>query len=188
MVSVQHGKIRIPSNKPVMIFSIMKYKRILTVQKLASFEIDTETDIESCFFYLSDMDHFNSWFPEVINIVGKNKEPIGVGKQYIETVKIPLIGFKKITLTVQNYEKYALFATEGDLPTLLPRMEISLSNIGNGKTRINWVFYSRNSSKLFKLAAPIFKSVMNKRARVAAVTLKNILASHRYSGELEPVS
>jgi len=148
------------------------------MQKLASFEIDTKTDIESCFFYLSDMNNFNNWFPEVIKIVGKNKEPIGVGKQYIETVKIPLIGFKKITLTVQNYEKYSLFSTEGDLSPLLPSMEICLSNIGSGKTKIIWVFYSRNSSTLFKLVAPIFKRVMKKRARTASEKLKTILASN----------
>ena len=147
------------------------------MQKLASFEIDTKTDIELCFFYLSDMNNFNYWFPEVIKIVGKNKEPIGVGKQYIETVKIPLIGFKKITLTVQNYEEYSLFSTEGDLSPLLPRMEIFLSDIGDAKTKINWVFYSRNSSCFFKLVAPIFKRVMNKRARIASVKLKTILAS-----------
>jgi len=158
------------------------------VQKLASFEIDTNIDKESCFFYLSNMDNFDNWFPEVIKIVGKNKEAIGVGKQYIETVKIPLIGFKEITLTIQSYEKYSLFATEGDLSPLLPRMEVRISNNGNGKTKINWVFYSRNSSKLFNLVAPIFKSVMNKRARIASVKLETILASHRYSSELEQVS
>ena len=157
------------------------------MQKLASFEINTETDIKSCFFYLSDMGNFTNWFPEVINIVSKNKEPIGVGKQYIETVKLPLIGLKKITLTVKNYEEYVLFSTEGNSSPLLPRMEICLSDIG-GKTKINWVFYSRNSSKLFKFAAPILKSVMNKRAGIAAVKLKTILASYRYSGELEPAS
>jgi len=155
------------------------------VQKLASFEIDTGTDIESCFLYLSDMSNFNNWFPEVIEIVGKNKEPIGVGKQYIETVKIPLIGFKKIMLTVQHYEKYSLFSTEGNLSPLLPCMEIRLSNIGNGKTKINWVFYSRNSSWLFKLVAPVFKRVMNKRASVASVKLKTILGSYCSSAELE---
>jgi len=158
------------------------------VQKLASFEIVTKTDIESCFFYLSDMDNFNSWFPEVIKIVGKNIEPMGVGKQYIETVKIPLIGFKNITLTVQSYEQYSFFATEGDLSPLLPRMEISLLKLGSGNTKINWVFYSRNSSKLFKLAAPILKSVMNKRARIASDKLETILAYNYYRGELTPVS
>lgn len=148
------------------------------MEKLASFEIDTSVDKEECFLYLSNMDNFGNWFPEVVEIAGKNKASIGVGKQYIETVKIPLIGYKKITLTVKNYEQYSLFSTEGNLAPLLPRMEILVSNCSNGKTKINWAFYSRNSSKLFKLFIPLFRYVMTKRASIASAKLKAVLASN----------
>ena len=158
------------------------------MEKLASFEIDTNINKEECFIYLSNMDNFENWFPEVVEIVSKNKEPIGVGKQYLETVKIPLIGSKKITLTVKNFEQYSQFSTEGNLAPLLPRMEIFVSNNSNGKTKINWAFYSRNSSKLFKLFVPLFRYVMTKRAKIAAVKLKVVLASIRHGGALEQAS
>jgi hypothetical protein len=158
------------------------------VEKLASFEIDTSVDREKCFLYLSNMDNFHNWFPEVVKIVSKDKEPIGIGKQYLETVKIPLIGYKKITLTVKNFEQYSRFSTEGDLAPLLPRMEVCVSNSSNGQTKINWVFYSRNSSKLFKLFAPLFRYVMTKRASIASVKLKSILISIGTVAGLEQTS
>jgi len=158
------------------------------LEKIASFEIDTSINKEECFLYLSNMDNFDNWFPEVVEIVSKNKGPIGVGKQYLETVKIPLIGYKKITLTVKNFEQYSQFSTEGNLAPLLPRMEISLSNSSNGKTNINWAFYSRNSSKLFKLFVPLFRYVMTKRAKIASVKLKVALASISHGVDLEQVS
>jgi len=96
---------------------------------------------------------------------------------HIETVKIPLIGYKKITLTVKDFEQYSQFSTEGNLAPLLPRMEIRISNNGNGKTKINWAFYSRNSSKVFKFIAPLFRYVMGKRANTASIKLKTVLAS-----------
>jgi len=158
------------------------------LEKLASFEIDTDISQEECFIYLSNMDNFDNWFPEVIEIVSKNKEPIDVGKQYLETVKMPLIGYKKITLTVKDFELYSQFSTEGDFAPLLPRMDIYVSNNDNGKTKINWAFYSRNSSKLFKLFVPLFRYVMTKRSNIAAVKLKAVLASNSYGGTLEQIS
>lgn len=134
------------------------------------------------------MENFINWFPEVIEIVSTNKEPIGVGKQYLETVKIPLMGYKKITLTVKNFDQYSQFSTEGNLAPLLPRMEILVSNSRDGKTKINWAFYSRNSNKLFKLFVPLFRYVMTKRANVASVKLKVVLASVSHGGLLEQAS
>ena len=147
------------------------------MEKIASFEIDTITDREKCFHYVSNMDNFANWFPGVIAIVSENQEPIGVGKQYIETVKIPLVGLREITLTVTDFEQYSRFSTEGSMAPLLPRMEIFLSSGTDGKTKIDWAFYSRNSSLFFKMVAPLFRSVMDKRAKTASINLKEILAS-----------
>lgn len=147
------------------------------MEKLASFEINTNTSQEESFLYVSNMDNFADWFPEVVEIVSKNKDPIRVGKQYLETVKMPLIGDKKATLTVKDYELDSRFSTEGDFSPLLPRMEICVSADSNGKTRINWAFYSRNSSKIFKLFVPLLRYVMSKRANIAAVKLRSVLES-----------
>lgn len=147
------------------------------MEKIASFEIETSANREDCFKYLSNMENFGSWFPGVLAIVGKNKDSISVGKQYIEAVKVPLVGEKKVTLTVKEYDADSRFSTEGSMALLLPRMEIFVSNSSKDQVKITWSFYSRNSNGYFKIIAPLFRAVMGKRAKNASENLKAVLAS-----------
>ena len=128
--------------------------------KLASFTLLTETAIEPSFHYLSDMTNFGDWFPEVIRIVEKDSAEIGVGKTWLEDVKVPGKGIQPVAVRVVDYEPTTFFATEGDLNGIQPRMEIRLSIAPSGRTKINWSFYSRNTSWTFRLLAPLLRSVI----------------------------
>jgi hypothetical protein len=57
-----------------------------------------DTDV---FNYVSNMENFGAWFPEVISITSDSEGPHGiVGKKYLETVNIPLAGLKQISISV----------------------------------------------------------------------------------------
>ncbi|PCK04932.1 MAG: polyketide cyclase [Alteromonadaceae bacterium] len=145
--------------------------------QLASFSINTTASIDGCFHYLSNMKNFGNWFPEVIKIVEANRDEIGLGKQYVETVKVPGRGLNQMTLTVKEHETPSKFATEGDFKPLRPRMQIKISENSDQTTRIDWSFYSRNEGKLFGVVMPLFKYVMGKRAKIASFELEKVLAS-----------
>lgn len=133
--------------------------------KLASFTLLTETAMESSFNYLSDMTNFGAWFPEVIRIVEKDSAEIGVGKTWLEDVKVPGKGIQPVAVSVADYQPSTFFATEGDLDGIQPRMEIRLSIAPSGRTKIDWAFYSRNTNWTFRLLSPLLRTVMGKRAR-----------------------
>lgn len=126
------------------------------------------------FNYVSNMENFGAWFPSVISIVSNNEEPHGViGKKYLETVKIPFAGLKKIPISVVDSKQDAFFVTEGDFSPLFPRMEIEIKRIDNASSAMSWRMYSRNNSRMAKmLLLPLAKSVMQKRANVGIKRLK----------------
>ncbi|WP_157954292.1 SRPBCC family protein [Saccharospirillum mangrovi] len=141
--------------------------------KLASFTLVTETAIEPSFLYLSDMTNFGDWFPEVIRIVEQEPGDIGLGKIWLEDVKVPGKGIQPVAVTVVDYRPTQFFATEGNLDGIQPRMEIQLSQAPSGRTKIEWTFYSRNTRWTLRLLAPLLRSVMGKRARKGQ---RNLLA------------
>jgi hypothetical protein len=147
------------------------------VIKLASFTLLTETAIEPSFNYLSDMTNFGAWFPEVIRIVEKDSAEIGIGKTWLEDVKVPGKGIQPVAVSVADYQPSTFFATEGDLDGIQPRMEIRLSIAPSGRTKIDWAFYSRNSRWSFRLLAPLLRAVMGKRARQGQRALSAKLAT-----------
>jgi hypothetical protein len=70
------------------------------------------------------VENFGEWFPGVVTIASSNALKHGQpGKQYLETVLVPLRGTRKITLEVREGE---FFAIEGRFPPLMPRMEMEL--------------------------------------------------------------
>lgn len=151
--------------------------------KLASFTLLTETPIEPSFNYLSDMTNFGDWFPEVIRIVEKDSAEIGPGKTWLEDVKVPGKGIQPVSVSVVDYEPAHIFTTEGDLDGIQPRMEIRLSIAPSGRTKIDWAFYSRNNRWIFRLLAPLLRSVMGKRSRQAQRQLQYKLTAMRASAD-----
>ena len=124
--------------------------------------------------YVSNMENFGAWFPEVISIMSDSEGPHGVvGKKYLETVKIPLAGLKKIPISVVDSKQGEFFVTEGEFSPLFPRMEIEVRRIDSNSSGMSWRMYSRNNNRMVKmLLLPLAKSVMQKRAEVGIRRLK----------------
>jgi len=146
------------------------------MQQLVSESILINREAEEVFDYLSNMENFKSWFQGVVAIESQDETSHGqVGKVYLETVKVPLRGERKIQLLVVESVRPHKFVTEGMFPPLLPRMEVLIEAQGKSSA-VQWSMYSRSESWLFKLLVlPFAKSVISKRAKQSLGVLKSKL-------------
>lgn len=130
--------------------------------------------VEAAYRYAANLEHFGEWFPGVIAIESANGlDPATPGKEYLETVSIPLRGHRKVKITVRQAEPGRLLVTEGALAPLLPRMEIVFERSGAAACRITWRMFSRSDSPLARLAlVPLARGIMRKRAAVGVARLK----------------
>jgi hypothetical protein len=126
------------------------------------------------FAYVSNMENFGEWFPGVISIKSSNALDHGQpGKQYLETVLVPLRGTQQITLEVREAREGQFFATEGRFPPLLPRMEIELRGADAGSCELRWRMFSRSDNAIVKYTLlPLAKRLMAKRAALGLAALK----------------
>lgn len=133
--------------------------------------------VHEVFAYLADMENFAAWFPGVTAISEADDLPLHtVGKEYLETVRIPLRGKRRIRLKVKELSEDHRFVTEGKLPPIMPRMEIDFCKESAGATTILWRMYSRNNSLLFRVIfLPLVRKVMQPRAVLGMQRLKKIL-------------
>ena len=144
---------------------------------IAEHTIDIGCPVDAAYRYASNLEHFGEWFPGVIAIESANGLAIAEpGKEYLETVAIPLRGTRKVKLTVKEAEHNKLFVTEGTLAPLLPRMEILFQSSGIRSCQVTWRMYSRNEGMLagFTLI-PLARGIMRKRAAMGVARLKERL-------------
>lgn len=129
------------------------------------------------FAYVANMERFAEWFPGVVLIESADDLDHGKeGKEYLETVSIPLRGTRKIELCVREVRVNQFFATEGKLSPLMPRMEISLSAIKNDACELTWRMFSRNDKLIVRYALlPLARHVIDKRAETGVTSLKKRL-------------
>ncbi|HEY1016070.1 MAG TPA: SRPBCC family protein [Herpetosiphonaceae bacterium] len=132
---------------------------------------------EVAYRFACDLERFGTWFPGVIAIAAANDlPPLAVGKQYRETVAIPLRGTRKVTITVTEVALNQRFVTEGTLAPLLPQMEIDVRATGPGSCEVSWRMRSRSASRLVRwLLVPLARRVMQQRAAVGLAALKHTL-------------
>ena len=144
---------------------------------LAEATIKINKPVSVVFDYVSNMENFSEWFPGVISIESENEYLHGqIGKEYLERVKIPLRGVRKIKLTVKEASINRKFVTQGAFAPLLPRMEISLTEDSHATSVVNWRLYSRNNNFIAKLILlPLVSIVMRKRAAKGVGILKVVL-------------
>jgi hypothetical protein len=149
------------------------------VSLLAEQTVAISCPVDVAYRFTCNLERFGAWFPGVIAIESANHLPhLEVGKQYLETVSIPLRGTRKVGITVKEVEPNRRFVTEGTLVPLLPRMEIDFRATGPGACEVSWRMRSRNNRWLARwLMAPLARRVMQKRAAVGMTTLKRTLES-----------
>jgi Polyketide cyclase / dehydrase and lipid transport len=147
------------------------------MQLLAEETAEISCTVEAAYGLVSNLERFGEWFPGVVAIESANRlEHAAVGKQYLETVSIPLRGTRKVGITVKEAEANRLLVTEGTLPPLMPRMEILFRSLGPGSCRVTWRMLSRNDGWLARATiVPLARSVVRKRAAVGLARLKKTL-------------
>jgi hypothetical protein len=146
---------------------------------LAEKTVHIQQNALDVFAYVSNMENFGDWFPGVISIESSNALDHGQpGKQYLETVLVPLRGRRQITLEVREVREGHFFATEGRLPPLMPRMEIELRGVAAGSCDLTWRMFSRSDNAIVKYALlPLAKRLMEKRAALGVAALKKHMES-----------
>lgn len=147
---------------------------LLTEQK-----ISIHKPIQHVFAFISNMENFKLWFPEVIEIVSQNDLAHGTtGKTYLELVNLPPQGQQKLKIEVKKVEVPKLYVTESEYEPLLPRMTIRLKQENESYTNVNWKMESRNKDDLFIInVLPDFKIILNNRAINGLKKLKEVLES-----------
>lgn len=126
------------------------------------------------FAYVSNLENFEEWFPGVISIESSNALEHGhIGKQYRETVLIPLRGTRQITLEVREVREGHFLATESRFPPLMPRMEMELRETGEGSCELTWRMFSRTNNGILKYTLiPLAKRIIRRRAVLGVAALK----------------
>ena len=132
---------------------------------------------DKAYSLISNMEHFGEWFPEVVSVTSKNDLAHGeVGKEYLETITIPVLGTRTVEVTVREAVTNKRFYTEGVFLPWMPSMEMKISAMGSDEISFTWGMYSRSSSWIVNLMLiPIAKRTMQKRADIAVVQLKALL-------------
>lgn len=144
---------------------------------LAKTETRIATAASRAYQLLINMERFGEWFPEVTSIKSVDDMAHGkVGKEYLETVTLPVLGQRKIRLCVAEAIKNQRFVTEGNLVPILPRMDIFIAELSDGEILVKWSMFSRSPNKLVQiLLLPSVKRVLQQRADIASVRLKQLL-------------
>lgn len=141
---------------------------------LASSVVTVACSSARAFGYAADLENFGDWFPGVIAVVAHDELPVATpGKQYAETVAVPLRGRRAVGISVVEADSPRRLVTEGNLPLLLPRMEIEVLDIGESSCEVRWRMYSRNETAVPRLAVlPLARWLMGRRAIAGLRNLK----------------
>ncbi len=147
------------------------------MQLLAEHAVEIACPVDVSFNFACNLDRFGEWFPGVVAIKSANDlEHAVLGKRYLETVSIPLRGKRQVGITVTEAEPNRLLVTEGELPALMPRMEIRFQAINAGSCHVTWRMFSRNTSLIARtVVVPLARGVMRKRAAIGMARLKRRL-------------
>jgi hypothetical protein len=141
---------------------------------LAEQSVAIGCDVRTAFDYISNMENFGQWFPGVRSIVSADSlQPIEPGKEYVEVVATPTGEERQILVRVRQIEPDRLFATEGDYPPLLPRMEMHLRAERADACVITWRMLSRNDAPEAQIPwLPIARQTIQQRADLGVAQLK----------------
>ncbi len=144
---------------------------------IAENSVEINSNINNIYAYISNMENYAKWFPDVIAIKSENSQNHGtIGKKYLETIKIPLKGENEYSIEVKESRKNEKFVTECEMQPLLPRMIWDFTEISQEVSQVNWKIESRSKKLLFKLVfLPLIRSDVSKKAQQGILNLKQIL-------------
>lgn len=138
---------------------------------------------QAVFDYTANLEHFGEWFPGVLQMTAIDGLAFdAVGKQYRETIAVPLRGQRSVLVQVVQAAAPSRIVTEGSLALVLPRMEMTFRDEGADTCEVEWRMFSRSMSSLARWTIlPLVRHLMNQRAQVAMRRLKRRLEAERLS-------
>lgn len=159
---------------------------------LAATCVTVDCSRAKAFDYAANLENFADWFPGVINIAARDElSTATTGKEYLETVLVPLRGERSVLIRVVDARAPRRLITEGDLPLLLPRMEIEFGENAPRTCTIHWRMLSRNKSTLLRWTVlPAARVIMRRRARLGLRNLQRLLeggTSTAHAASCDPV-
>lgn len=126
------------------------------------------------FDYAADLENFARWFPGVVIITANDQLPLSTpGKQYTETVSVPLRGVRPVTIRVIEATAPDRIVTHGDMRPVSPRMEMEFVQTGQNVCEVHWRMMSRNENRFAACTVlPVASWVMRRRAKLGLQNLK----------------
>ena len=146
--------------------------------RLAHQSIEIAVPVEQVFDYAIDLKNFPDWFPGATSVQAVDGSPVGrPGKQYRESVRLPSGRQQQVTICLKQAVRPQRFVTEGDLPWLLPRMDLEFLAVGPQSTRLMWTMSTRRRGIALILVLPLLRIVLDARGRSGLRRLKALLES-----------
>jgi len=144
---------------------------------LADTTVDIACPPQRAFDFAANLENFPHWFPGALSITSENALPFNtVGKQYRETVVLPLRGQRSVHIRVIEVAAPARLVTEGSMALLLPRMEMAFDPHGPDACRLRWRMWSRQTAALPRWTVlPLARITMSRRAAAGLRRLRHLL-------------
>ncbi|MBI3198259.1 MAG: SRPBCC family protein [Rhodospirillales bacterium] len=139
--------------------------------------ISINCSISKVFEFISDHENYIRWYPGVMAVTSTDDLPPGtVGKVYNEILRLPSGRRRSFDIQVVESREPGLFATEGTLAPIHPRMEVRLTAKSGNETALNLRFFSRNQSAIGRLLiGTLGPRTIRPQTQSALLKLKSIL-------------
>lgn len=137
--------------------------------------------ISEVFEFVSNHENYIKWYPGVVAVTSTNGlAPGTVGKVYNEILQLPSGRRSAFDIEVVEARAPELFATEGTLAPLRPRLEMRLTAKAATVTALNLRFFSRNQSLLGRLLiGALAPRAIRPQTQAGLAKLKSILEARR---------
>ncbi|WP_420547834.1 SRPBCC family protein [Curvivirga sp.] len=144
------------------------------MHRLAQESICLNAALPEVFKYVTDLNNFSEWFPEVQEFKETHSSPAGtIGKTYAEKVFLEGDTATEIIVEVVEYVEDEKIVTQAEFNPLLPRMEINFIPVNTTITEIIWNMDSRNEEEDFlRNTLPMMQSIISERANKGLTNLK----------------
>jgi len=139
--------------------------------------ISINCPISKVFEFISDHENYIRWYPGVMAVTSADDLPPGtVGKVYNEILRLPSGRRRSFDIQVVESRAPGLFATEGTLTPIHPRMEVRLTAKSGNETALNLRFFSRNQFAIGRmLIGTLGPRAIRPQTQSALLKLKSIL-------------
>lgn len=137
--------------------------------------------ISEVFEFVSNHENYIKWYPGVVAVTSTDGlAPGTAGKVYNEILRLPSGRQRAFDIEVVETRAPELFATEGTLAPLHPRMEMRLTAKSATVTALNLRFFSRNQSLVGRLLiGALAPRAVRPQTRAGLAKLKSILEARR---------